>query len=136
MSGEIDRAVTALYAAYDARDPEAAAAAYAAGGQHREIATGSERTGFDAIRDGFAGFLSAFPDARWERRAVIIGDGEAAVTYTLTGTLQGHLGPFEPNGQRLELRGVHVIHAPGGRIELCEDYWDTGSFERQMRPSS
>jgi steroid delta-isomerase-like uncharacterized protein len=133
MSGEIDRVVAALYAAYDARDPEAAAALYAEDGCHREIASGSERTGRDAIRDGFAGFLAAFPDARWGRRSVIVGDGEAAVTYVLTGTLHGHLGPFEPSGQRLELRGVHVIRAPDGLIKRCEDYWDAGSFGRQMR---
>ena len=60
------------------------------------------------------------------------GDG-AAVAYLLTGTLQGRLGPFEPAGQRLELRGVHVLKAKAGAIDLCEDYWDAGTFGRQMR---
>jgi ketosteroid isomerase-like protein len=67
----------------------------------------------------------------------IVSDSEAAVTYVLTGTLQQRLGPFEPQGQKLELRGVHVFEVDGGLIRQTEDYWDTGTFGRQMRmPSS
>lgn len=122
-----------LYAAYDARDAAAAGALYAPDGRHVEIATAGERVGPEAIRDGLAGFLEAFPDARWERRALIADGDRAAIRYVLTGTLRARLGPFEPAGQRLELAGVHLLQAAGGRIALCEDFWDAATFGRQMK---
>ncbi len=130
---EIEELVDSLYAAYNRHDPAAAAALYAPDGRHVEIAQGSERTGPDAIREGLEHFLRAFPDVRWEERLRIASGERAAVAYVLTGTLQGRLGPFEPSGQRLELRGVHVVAASAGAIALCEDYWDAGTFGRQMK---
>lgn len=66
------------------------------------------------------------------RRTIMDGE-HAAVSYVLTGTLQERLGPFEPARQALELRGVHVFSLAGDAITATEDFWDSGTFARQMR---
>lgn len=127
--------VSALYEAYNAHDAGAAGALYAPDGRHVEVATGQERTGAGAVGEGLAGLLAAFPDARWQEQTRIVEGDRAAVTYVLTGTLQSPFGPFEPSGQRLELRGTHVLLVGPGGIARCEDFWDASTFGRQMAPS-
>ena len=136
MANRVDDVVSALYDAYNRQDAAAATALYAPQGRHVEIAMGNERTGPDAIREGLEGFLTAFPDANWAERARMVGDGRAAVTYVLTATLQGRFGPFEPKGQPVELRGVHVIEVGDDGITVVEDYWDAGTFMRQVKAGS
>lgn len=131
-SGEAGALAERLYAAYNDHDAAAAAALYAADAFHLEIAQGRRAEGPDAIARGLEGFFAAFPDARWTPDRRIASGGEAAVSYVLSGTLRAPLGPFEPRGQVLELRGVHVIGAGAGRIRWSEDYWDAASFGRQM----
>ena len=134
-AGGADAAATALYAAYNTHDAAAAAALYAPHGRHAEVATGQERTGREGIAEGLDGLLRAFPDAHWQERMRIVAGNRVAVTYVLTGTLSSRLGPFEPAGQRLELRGVHVLEVGPDGIEVCEDFWDASTFGRQMKPS-
>jgi steroid delta-isomerase-like uncharacterized protein len=125
--------VSAFYEAYAARDPVAAASLYAPDGIHEEVATGQVRTGRDAIAAGLAHFFAAFPDATWETADPYWGTDGAAVTYTLNGTLRSRFGPFEPRGQQLQLRGVHVLKLAGSAIARSSDYWDAGTFGKQMR---
>lgn len=129
----VDAVVRALYHAYNTTDAAAASALYAPDGCHLEVATGSRREGPEAVRQGLTGLLEAFPDARWTERARVVSDGRAAITYVLTGTLRARFGPFEPDGQRLELNGVHVLRVGAEGIACCEDYWDASTFGRQMQ---
>jgi predicted ester cyclase len=129
----VEALLDSLYDAYNRHRPAEAAALYRAEARHFEIAQGSERAGRQAIRESLERLFEAFPDARWEERERVVSGNRAAVTYLLTGSLQGRLGPFEPVGQRLELRGVHVFRAMDGLSEASEDYGDSGAFGRQMR---
>ena len=122
----------ALYEAYNRHLPEDAAALYAVDGQHEEVAQGQTRQGREAIAEGLRRFFEAFPDARWEEREVVDGGETVVVTYVLTGTLRSGLEPISARGQRLELRGVHVLRATGGLLERTADYWDMATFLRQM----
>jgi len=121
-----------LYEAYNRHEPEAAAALYAPDGFHLEIAQDRRAEGPEAIAGGLVGFFAALPDAHWSAARRIAQDGEIAIAYTLTGTLQGQLGPFAPRGQALKLRGVHLLGTREGQIRWSEDYWDAASFGRQM----
>jgi steroid delta-isomerase-like uncharacterized protein len=123
----------AFYDAYNRGAVDDAATLYADDASHTEVAQGRVAEGRDAIATGLRHFLASFPDAHWESERRIVNGGDAAVAYRLTGTLQSRLGPFEPAGQRLDLRGVHLFRFGDGRIAATEDYWDSGTLGRQLR---
>jgi hypothetical protein len=89
-------AAMAYLSAHNAHDARAVGDLYAPGGRHREMATGAERVGGDSIAEGLASFLKAFPDAAWDFEEPVIDSGRVSVAYSLTATLRGRLGPFEP----------------------------------------
>jgi ketosteroid isomerase-like protein len=119
--------------AYNEHDIDGVASLYAQTGEHREIAQNTARRGPAEIGAGFAHFLDAFPDAHWREEHVLCDGSLAAVSYHLTGSLRGRLGPFEPGGQRLDMRGMHLLCAGAGRLAWTADYWDAATFARQMR---
>jgi steroid delta-isomerase-like uncharacterized protein len=122
----------ALYEAYNSHDADGVAALYAAGGEHEDVAFGRPKRGPEAIAGGLKSFFKAFPDARWETADRLTQDGRAMARYVLTGTLQSDLGPFRAAGQRMEIRGVHVLETADGRIERSQDFWDGATLQRQM----
>lgn len=136
MAASIDRmpdVVADLYDAYNAHDPSRAVVQYAEAGAHEEVPTGRVSRGRSAIRDGLERFFAAFPDAHWEPEHATDDGRRAVVGYRLTGTLQAPLGPFSAEGQRLDIRGVHVLEVNrNDRIEQSADYWDAATFTRQM----
>lgn len=130
------RVLAALYEAYNRHDAHAAAALYAPDGEHEDVAVGRPTWGRDAIAGGLRRFFAAFPDARWTTTDVLEEGGRAFGRYVLTGTLQTDMGPFRAAGQRLELRGVHVLETAAGLIERSQDFWDSGTFRRQIDTNS
>jgi steroid delta-isomerase-like uncharacterized protein len=122
-----------LYDSYNRHDPAAVAALYAADATHEDIAQGRPKTGPDEIAAGLGKFFGWFPDVLWEPQSAILGaDGREAITYLLTATLQAQMGPVAPRGQKISLRGVHVLDLRDGLIRRSEDYWDAASFQRQL----
>jgi steroid delta-isomerase-like uncharacterized protein len=122
-----------LYLAYNEHDASAAAALYAADAVHEDVAVGHVVRGRDAIAKGLTGFFAAFPDAHWHPSVELEGAGSAVARYVLTATLQKDFGPYNAAGQRLELRGVHVLETANGWIERSEDFWDSNTFGQQMK---
>ncbi|MBM7518624.1 ester cyclase [Nocardioides nitrophenolicus] len=135
MAGE-HQVLEALYRAYNGHDADAAASLYTAGGHHEDVATQRVQRSPEAIAVGLRGFLDAFPDAHWRCLGVASDHGVVFGQYVLTGTLQGALGGLPAHGQRLELRGVHVLRTRDGQIEQSEDYWDLATFQRQMKTAT
>lgn len=125
--------VETLYAAYNAHDAAAVGKLYHPDGEHEDIAHGKPKRGADAIIAGLKTFFGWFPDAHWERRSVIGGsDDLVAITYVLSATLQSQMGPVAPCGQRIQLKGAHVLLVRDGLIQRSEDYWDASTFQRQL----
>lgn len=122
----------ALFQAYDAHDLTRVASLYAADATHVDVAAGRPKKGRDRIVDGLASFLSGFPDASWSLSASATAEQRAFGQYVVAGSLQQDLWSFNGLGQRLELPGVLVLHCTGGLIQRSEDYWDAGTFRRQM----
>jgi steroid delta-isomerase-like uncharacterized protein len=122
-----------LYRAYHSRNIEQVSDLYTVDGWHREVASGRTARGREAIGEGLRRFLRSFPDAYWEAEVRIVEKDREAVPYRLTGTLAEPLGGFLGRGQRLDLRGVHIISYVGDRIRSSEDYWDVETFRRQMQ---
>lgn len=127
-------AVLSLLAAYNDHDTAAASALYAPDGEHHEVAQASVRSGRPALQGSLDAFLRAFPDAHWEIEGAALDSPVSAVAYRLTGVLAAPLGPFEPRGQALDLRGVIVARTDdeGALIRSTHDYWDSSTFARQM----
>ncbi|RBY78771.1 hypothetical protein DQ238_11980 [Geodermatophilus sp. TF02-6] len=121
-----------LYEAYNRHDAEAAAALYAADGTHEDVAFGRPARGREAIAEGLRRLFTAFPDASWTPAAQLEADGQAFSRYVLTGTLQRDMGPIRATGQRLELPGVHVLETDSRLITRSQDFWDSGTFQRQV----
>ncbi len=135
--GERERGARALverlFEAYNTRDPAAAAALYAERGTHTETAHQRQVAGREAVQQGLERFFAMFPGARWEVLRLIVDGSEAAVSYRLTGSLRGQMGPMQGAGQMLDLRGVLLITTDSEVILATEDYWDAQTFLRQMQ---
>lgn len=111
-----------LYAAYNRHDAAAVVDLYRPDATHHEVAQGKTVQGAEAIADGLRRFFAWLPDARWEPQARIVDpDGAVAITYVLTA-----------HDRRVRLHGVHVLHLEADRISRSEDYWDAGTFQRQI----
>jgi steroid delta-isomerase-like uncharacterized protein len=126
-------AASALFAAYNDHDLNAVASCYLGNATHVDVASGRPRTGPRAIASGLGYLLAAFPDAAWQVESAVADGDVAAVRYRLTGTLQGAFGEFDPRGQALDLAGVLWLELSAGAIARSIDFWDSGSFTRQMR---
>lgn len=125
----------ALFAAYNDHDLAAVAACYADDATHLDIASGRAKTGPDAIAAGLGFLLGAFPDAEWIVCGVVGGDDKVAVRYRLVGTLQRPFGPFTAQGQALSLPGVLWLDLADGKVVRSTDFWDSGSFSKQLQVS-
>lgn len=82
----------------------------------------------------FAGMFDAIPDFRFEILETIAEGDRVAVSWHVTGTFAGQ-GPFmnlEPNGARLDLRGVDVVQVTDGKISRIDAYTDGTTFARQV----
>jgi steroid delta-isomerase-like uncharacterized protein len=122
-----------LYRAYNDHDPAAVAKLYASDGTHEDIAQGKPKHGPAEIAAGLRKFFGWFPDAHWDASAQISDpDGSVTITYLLTATLSAQMGRVLPRGQRISLRGAHVLHVKGGLILRSEDYWDAATFQGQL----
>ncbi|MBR0873609.1 ester cyclase [Bradyrhizobium tropiciagri] len=122
-----------LYRAYNDHDPDAVARLYAADATHEDVAQGKPKRGPGEIAGGLSKFFSWFPDAHWHAQAQIADPaGLVAITYLMTATLSGQMGPIVPRGQRVSLHGVHVLRTEDGVILSSRDYWDAATFQRQL----
>ncbi|VIO66597.1 hypothetical protein CI1B_17190 [Bradyrhizobium ivorense] len=122
-----------LYRAYNDHDPAAVARLYASDATHEDVAQGKPKRGPAEIANGLSKFFSWFPDAHWAAQAQITDpSGSVAITYLMTATLRGQMGPILPRGQRVSLQGVHVLHTGEGVILSSRDYWDATTFQRQL----
>lgn len=117
-SHEIAGVVTGLGAALNRHDAGAAGALYAPDACYRELGTGMEVRGREAVESINAEVFHAFPDARFGLGRVVTGPGpgEAVVEWWAEGT---HLRPFRgfgPSGRPLRLEAVSVLSVRCGRI--------------------
>ena len=100
------------------------------------LAAGDSVRGAKALAEWFRGLFAAVPDFRMEIENVFDdGDRQATVQWRGTGTLNGS-SPFlgiEPNGRRVEIRGVDVMRFDGGgKLEENTIYYDGAQFARDI----
>ena len=96
----------ATYGAWNAHDPDAVAAVFAADGVLREAGRPDETHGRAAIRERAAMLLRGLSDFHLERLTLVI-DGDAhADRWLMTGTHDGELYGIPPTGRRVHLEGA------------------------------
>jgi steroid delta-isomerase-like uncharacterized protein len=81
----------------------------------------------------FRELFGAIPDAETVVRRVVADDRQAAVEWRITGTFTG--APFqglEPNGRRVELRGLDLLEVEEEEILRNTGYYDGAAFARQV----
>jgi ketosteroid isomerase-like protein len=89
---------------------------------------GSSLVGRDAYRERLPGFLATFQDLHYEIEDVLVDGDRVAVPYTLTASCAGPGGDLRP----VRIRGIFRLTVAGGLIAHRVDYWDSGTFLRQI----
>jgi len=78
------------------------------------------------------GFFSAFPDLYVELRSRSDFGDRATVEWSMSGTHEGELMGTPPTHNFFLLRGMSAFELRGDKIQRCADYWDIGTFAKQL----
>ncbi len=77
-------------------------------------------------------FLTAWPDMKRSRDALIAEDEWVAAAYTFKGTFTGPMGNVPPNGQETIFTGVSLYRMQEGQIVEIREYYDKLGLYQQM----
>jgi ketosteroid isomerase-like protein len=86
---------------------------------------GEPAMGLAATRKAFVAAASQWPDIRFEKSRVYIGDGHFVSEYQMSGSSQD---------KRFVCDGVDVIAVADGRIARKDTYLDWPAIQRQLGP--
>ena len=85
------------------------------------------------VREFFSDVFGAMPDAEMVVDRVVADSHAAAVQWRMTGTFRGR--PFmgiDPNGRRVELRGIDCLEIEDGKIVRNTAVYDGATFARAI----
>jgi ketosteroid isomerase-like protein len=125
MSIETQELAARYGAAWAAHDLEAIMAMHTDDTVFHLHGGGEPAVGLAATRAAFAAAASEWPDIRFEKTRVHIGDGHFVSEYQMSATA---------NGRRITCDGVDVIAVTGGRSARKDTYLDWPAIERQLGP--
>ena len=86
---------------------------------------GEPAVGLDATRAAFAAAATQWPDIRFEKSRVYIGDGHFVSEYQMSAT---------SDGKSITCDGVDVIAVTDGRIARKDTYLDWSAIQQQLGP--
>ena len=88
--------------------------------------------GVDGVKQFFAMFRDAFPDAS-VRIDDLVADGDrVAIATTLTGTHEGELMGVAPTGRSVEVTGIDIVRIEDGLIAEHRGLTDIVGLMRQL----
>jgi steroid delta-isomerase-like uncharacterized protein len=89
--------------------------------------------GPDEVRSFFRDLFAALPDAEMVVDRVVADSHAAAVQWRMSGTFDGatFMG-IEPNGRRIELRGIDCLEIEDGKITRNTAVYDGNAFARAI----
>jgi steroid delta-isomerase-like uncharacterized protein len=126
----------AYFDAWNARDPEAVAAAFAEDGTYTDPTVAGPPLSGLALAEHVRDMLTGFPDLTFEILHTQPQDngtsGAVIARWLMRGTNTGPLRGLAPTGRRVELRGVDVITIAGGEIKSVEGLFDRETLSEQL----
>ena len=125
----------AYLAAWNAHDPDAAAALMADDVTYLDATVGEPQKGRDAARDKVIKlFVTAVPDVTYKIRGEPIESADGiAFEFTFAGTNTGAWGPDTPaTGKPFSFNGVTFMRVKNGKIVTQSDYYDGLGFQKQL----
>ena len=126
MSIEIQELAARYGAAWAAHDLDAIMAMHTDDTVFHLHGGGEPAVGLDATRAAFAASAAQWPDLRFEKSRVYVGDGHFVSEYQMSAT---------SDGKRVACDGVDVIAVTGGRIARKDTYLDWPEIQRQLGPA-
>ena len=127
--------VDAYMAAWNAHDPDKAAAHLAPDAVYLDASVGTPQQGREAARDNvIKAFIDAAPDCTWERLGdpVVAGDN-VAFEWRFSGTNTGDWADgTKATGKPFAFQGATLIRVKDGLIVHQADYYDALGFYKQL----
>lgn len=90
--------------------------------------------GAAGVKQFFAMFRDAFPDAQVSINEVIADGDRVAVATTLTGTHEGEVLGIAPTGRQVSVTGIDLLRVQDGRIVEHRGLTDTVGLMSQLAP--
>ena len=131
-SREVEEHVRSYFEAVDARDPEAMASHWSPEGIE-DLVPMTVLRGRDQIVSFFRELFTAMPDLETTVNRIVTDDTHAVVEWRQAGTFTG--GPFQgidPNGRRIEMRGMDMFEVEDKQILSNTAYYDGAAVPRQL----
>ena len=118
-------------AAWNARDPEALALAYAVDGT---IISPIFRTvqGRDEIVESFRAVFTMFPDWQYIAQDLLVDGDRAAEPFIAKATHAGEFMGLPGSGRKFEIQGVRIFKMKDGLIAYERRYYDFTGFLIQL----
>jgi steroid delta-isomerase-like uncharacterized protein len=118
-------------AAWDARDPDALAEAYADDGT---ILSPIFRTvqGKDAIVESFRALFVTFPDWQYTAQDLLVDGDTIAEPFIVKATHAGEFMGLPGSGRKFEIQGVRILKLKDGLIAYERRYYDFTGFLIQL----
>ena len=88
--------------------------------------------GVDGVKQFFAMFRDAFPDAGVRIDEIVDAGDRVAVATTLTGTHRGELMGVQPTGRAVEVTGIDIVRIEDGKIAEHRGLTDIVGLMRQL----
>ena len=123
MSVEVQELAVRYGAAWAEHDVDAVMAMHTDDTVFHLHGGGEPAGGRDATREAFAAVLTQWPDIRFERKRVHIGEGHFVSEYEMSATSEGHV---------ITCDGVDVIAVEGGMVSRKDTYLDWPAIQRQL----
>ena len=123
MSIEIQELAARYGAAWAAHDLDAIMAMHTDDTVFHLHGGGEPIVGLSATRAAFSASATQWPDLRFEKSRVYIGDGHFVSEYEMSAT---------SDGKRITCDGVDVIAVTDGRIARKDTYLDWPAIQRQL----
>lgn len=128
--------VQRYFDAWNARDPDAVAAAFAADGTYTDPTVGGPPLTGTAIAEHARALMTAFPDLTFEilggQSARGQANGTTVAQWLMHGTNAGPWNGQPPTGRTVTLPGVGVMAGVDGQVTSAEWYFDRQGLAEQL----